>query len=88
MTWNIPLSTTTPTTTIPSQRRVAVTPSVWIEKQVEVPRHYSVLRQKDVKLLPNLRNMVRCVANYQNLTFYIEHGLQLTKIHRAIQFQQ
>ena len=66
-----------------------MTPSVLREKQVEVARHYSRgLPQKDVKLLPSLPNKVNYVTHYLNLKFYIEHGLNLTKIHRVIQFQQ
>ena len=69
--------------------RVAVTPSVLSDKQVEVARHYSRgVPQKDVKLLPSLLNKLHYVTHYLNLKFYIEHGMKLTKIHRVIQFQQ
>ena len=44
--------------------RVAVTPSVLSEKQVEVARHYSRgLPQKDVKLMPRLLNKVNYVTH-------------------------
>ena len=50
--------------------RVAVTPSVLSEKQVEVARHYSRgLPQRDVKLLPSLLNKVNYVTHYLNLKF-------------------
>ena len=69
--------------------RVAVTPSVLSEKQVEVARHYSRgFPQRDVKLLHNLLNKVRYVTHYLNLKFYFEHGMKLTKIHTVMQFQQ
>ena len=63
--------------------------SVMSDKQFEAARHYSSgLTPKDLKLLPSLLNKVHYVTHYLNLKFYIEHGLNLTKIHRVIQFQQ
>ena len=69
--------------------RVAVSSSVLSEKQVEVARHCSRgLPQKDGKPLASLLNNVRYVTHYLHLKCYIEHGLNLTKIHGVIQFQQ
>ena len=69
--------------------RVAVTPTVLSDKQVEVAREYSRgLSQKDVKLLPSLLDKENYVCHYLNLKFYLEHGMKLKKIHRVIRFQQ
>ena len=40
------------------------------------------------KLVPNLLNKTKYVVHYRNLQFYISQGLQLTKIHRGIEFSQ
>ena len=40
------------------------------------------------KLVPNFMKKERYVVHYRNLKFYMEMGLQVTKIHRVIQFFQ
>lgn len=40
------------------------------------------------KLVPTLRNKDKYVVHYRNLQFYLQHGLVLKKIHRAISFDQ
>lgn len=40
------------------------------------------------KLVPNLRNKDRYVLHYRNLQLYMSLGMRLTKIHRALRFQQ
>jgi len=40
------------------------------------------------KLVPNLLDKTKYTCHYQNLQFYIKHGLILTKIHRVISFEQ
>ena len=61
------------------------------------PEWFSPFQQKlvgeagcvfDRKLVPNLLNKERYVVHYRNLKFYMEMGLQVTKIHRVIQFFQ
>ena len=46
------------------------------------------LTQNDVKLIPSLLHNVNNVIHYLKLKFYIEHGLNLVKIHRIIHVQQ
>ena len=40
------------------------------------------------KLVPNLMNKQKYILHYRNLKLYLEHGLKLKKIWRAIQFCQ
>ena len=40
------------------------------------------------KLVPNLRNKDRYVLHYRNLQLYTSLGMRLTKVHRALRFDQ
>ena len=40
------------------------------------------------KLVPNLRNKDRYVLHYRNLQLYTSLGMHLTKVHRALRFEQ
>ena len=40
------------------------------------------------KLVPNLHNKDRYVLHYRNLQLYLSLGMRLTKVHRALRFQQ
>ena len=40
------------------------------------------------KLVPNLRHKERYVLHYRNLQLYLSLGMRLTKIHRALRFNQ
>ena len=40
------------------------------------------------KLVPNLRNKDRYVLHYRNLQLYMSLGMRLTKVHRALRFDQ
>ena len=40
------------------------------------------------KLVPNLRNKDRYVLHYRNLQLFTSVGMRLTKIHRALRFDQ
>ena len=40
------------------------------------------------KLIPNLQKKTNYIVHGQNLQFYIDHGLVITKIHRVLEFQQ
>lgn len=40
------------------------------------------------KLIPNLRNKTNYIVHYRNLKLYLQLGLKLTKVHRALAFNQ
>ena len=40
------------------------------------------------KLSPNLYDKTNYVLHYENLRFYLKHGLQLLKVHRILKFRQ
>ena len=40
------------------------------------------------KLSPNLIDKTNYVIHYENLRFYLKHGLQLLKLHRILKFRQ
>ena len=40
------------------------------------------------KLSPNLYDKTKYVLHYENLRFYLKHGVQLTKISRILKFRQ
>ena len=44
--------------------------------------------EDSVKLVPNLLNKERYVLHYRNFKLYHELGMPITKIHRAIKFEQ
>ena len=52
---------------------------------------YSSLNSNHVtseKLSPNLYDKTNYVLHYENLRFYLKHGLQLLKVHRILKFRQ
>ena len=40
------------------------------------------------KLSPNLYDKTKYAIHYENLRFYLKHGLQLVKVHRILKFKQ
>src|SRR3989441_196512 len=43
---------------------------------------------KNSKLVPNLNDKTKYIVHYRNLKFYLKMGLQITWVHRVIQFKQ
>ena len=69
--------------------RVDIHVEMLSDTQVELSRHYTRNRTaKNVKLVPNLMTKKNYVVHGQVLQFFVAHGMRLTKIHRAIQFDQ
>ena len=59
------------------------------ETQVELRTHYKMSRTaKSTKLIPNLMPKRNYLVHYLNLRFYLEHGLKLVSVHRALKFNQ
>jgi hypothetical protein len=60
------------------------------ENQRKIFSCYNIPRSAltQTKLVPNLMDKKKYCLHYLNLQFYLSHGLRLTKIHRAISFQQ
>ena len=44
--------------------------------------------KKIEKLIPNLRDKTRYVVHYQTLKQYLNRGMELTRIHRGIKFEE
>ena len=40
------------------------------------------------KLMPNLNDKERYTIHHENLKFYLDKGLELTKIHRGVTFEE
>lgn len=50
---------------------------------------HNLIRGREVeKLVPNLRHKERYVLHYRNLQLYLSLGMRLTKVHRALRFNQ
>ena len=54
----------------------------------DVMSFYKIKEDKSEKLIPNLYNKTKYGAHYRLLKFYLTHGLELTKIHTVISFDQ
>ena len=62
----------------------------WLsEKQLKIKAQYNLPRGDcTAKLIPNLMDKKEYVVDYRNLKFYLEHGLELIKVHSAIRYRQ
>jgi hypothetical protein len=58
------------------------------DDQHELREQYAISHTATPKLIPNFFDKTQQLVHYQNLQFYLEHGLVLTKVHRAIRFKQ
>ena len=64
-----------------------------VQKKMDVrvsaqPPRAGVAPTEVEKLVPNLRNKDRYVLHYRNLQLYMSLGMRLTKVHRALRFDQ
>ena len=46
------------------------------------------IEEEQTKLTPNLRDKEHYVVHYRNLKYYIQNGMQVTKIHKVLTFKQ
>ena len=52
------------------------------------PERIMMCKNKVEKLIPNLRDKKKYIIPYKNLEQYLNHGLELTCIHRGIKFEE
>ena len=61
------------------------------DKQIEIYELLNKKKPKDEKankLILNLNDKEKYVVHVRTLQFYLKHGLKLTKVHRAIKYDQ
>ena len=68
--------------------RLTVETEMLSDEQATIRAKYEMTHAHYTKLVPNLMNKTNYTCHYRNLRFYIEHGLILRKVHRAIRFRQ
>ena len=56
--------------------------------QQQCPSDFANRRYKSTKLLSTFYHRKKYVVHLENLQYYLKKGLRLTKVHRAIKFQQ
>ena len=54
----------------------------------DIANKYGIKVDGVKKLVPNLRDKVKCVVHYRNLQYYLSLGMKLIKIHRVLKFKQ
>ena len=68
--------------------RLLVEERLLSNEQHGLREHYAISHTASSKLIPNFFDKTNQLVHYRNLQFYIEHGLRLTKVHRALRFKQ
>ena len=60
------------------------------DTQLRILSHYNIPKSslKVQKLIPHLLDRYNYVVHYRNLKFYLEEGMQVTKIYRVLRFKQ
>ena len=56
--------------------------------QLGLREKYTISHSATAKLIPNFFEKTQQLVHYRNLRYYLEHGLLLTKVHKAIRFKQ
>lgn len=67
---------------------INITNDMLSEHSKKLKQKLSIGNSNVSKLVPNLNNKTKYVVHYRNLKFYLEQGLELTKIHRVLKFKQ
>jgi hypothetical protein len=68
--------------------RIVVEEHMLSDEQRELREQYAISHTSTAKLVPNFFDKSKQLVHYRNLRFYLEHGILLTKVHRAIRFKQ
>jgi hypothetical protein len=68
--------------------RLVVEERLLSERQLGIREQYAISHTSTAKLVPNFFDKTKQLVHYRNLRFYLENGLQLTKVYRAIRFKQ
>lgn len=68
--------------------RLLVEEHLLSDEQRDLRQNYNTVRTSTPKLIPNFFPKSNQLVHYRNLRFYLEHGLVLTKVHKAIRFKQ
>jgi hypothetical protein len=68
--------------------RVLVEDRLLSETQLGLREKYLISHSVSAKLIPNFFPKKEQLMHYRNLKYYLEHGLVLTKVHKAIRFKQ
>ena len=54
----------------------------------EIANKYGIKVGGVIKLVPNLKDIVKCIVPYRNLQHYLSLGIKLIKVHRILKFEQ
>ena len=70
--------------------RLVVCQEALSDQQNQIVKCYNIPRSAmtQTKLIPNLMDKTLYTLHYQNLKFYLDHGMRLKKVHRVICYQQ
>ena len=68
--------------------RVQIETKMLSETQLQIRLHYNISHGHTTKLIPHLGDRNHYVLHSSALRFYMEHGLELIRVHRIIEFHQ
>ena len=68
--------------------KIIVSKDMLSEYSKKIAEKYKISTGLVHKLIPTLNNREKYVLHYRNLQLYLDLGLKLTKVHRALEFNQ